>query len=69
MAELGEGGVEGAGVPQHDGVEDEAERSELVFLAFSVALAELAALAWKTWRARAWRASVRPAHRRGPSGR
>jgi len=43
--ELGEGGVEVAGVPQHDGVEDEAEGAELVLLAFPVTLAELAALA------------------------
>ncbi len=43
--ELGEGGVEVAGVPQHDGVEDEAEGAELVFLAFPVALPQLAALA------------------------
>ncbi len=35
--ELGEGGVEVAGVPQHDGVEDQAEGAELVFLAFPVA--------------------------------
>ena len=46
-AELGEGGVEVTGVPQHDGVEDEdeAEGAELVLLAFPVTLAELAALA------------------------
>lgn len=31
-------------VPQHDRVEDETERPELVFLAFPIALAELAAL-------------------------
>ena len=43
-AELGECGVEVAGVPQHDGIEDETERSKLVFLAFAVALAQLAAL-------------------------
>jgi len=42
--ELGQGGVEVAGVPQHDGIEDEAKRTELVFLAFAVALAQLAAL-------------------------
>jgi len=43
-AELGQGGVEVAGVPQHDGIEYEAKRTELVFLAFAVALAQLAAL-------------------------
>jgi len=43
-AKLGECGVEVAGVPQHDGVEDETESSELVFLAFAVALAQLSAL-------------------------
>ena len=42
-AELGDGGVGVAGVPQGDGVEHQAERAELVFLAFAVALAELAA--------------------------
>jgi len=35
--ELGEGGVEVAGVLQHNGVEDQAEGAELVFLAFPVA--------------------------------
>ena len=38
-------GVEVAGVPQHDGVEHQAEHGELVFLAFAVGLADLAALA------------------------
>jgi len=42
--ELGQGGVEIAGVPQDDGIEDEAKRTELAFLAFAVALAQLAAL-------------------------
>jgi hypothetical protein len=44
-AEVVEGGVLVAGVPQHDGVDDEAEGAELVFLAFAVALAQLPALA------------------------
>ena len=44
-AKLGEGSVEVAGVPQHDGVKDEVEGAELVFLAFPVALAQLAPLA------------------------
>jgi hypothetical protein len=44
-AELGEGGVGVAGVPQHDDVQDQAQDAELVFLAFAVALAELSALA------------------------
>ena len=44
-AQLGQGGVLVAGVPEHDGVEDESEGAELVFLSFAVALAELAALA------------------------
>jgi len=43
-AELGQGGVEVADVPQDDGIEDEAKRTELAFLAFAVALAQLAAL-------------------------
>jgi hypothetical protein len=43
--ELAEGGVGVAGVPQHNGVEDQAERAELVLLPFAVGLAELAALA------------------------
>jgi hypothetical protein len=37
-------GVDVAGVPQHDGVDDQAERAELVFLAFPVRLAQLATL-------------------------
>jgi hypothetical protein len=35
VAELVEGGVLVAGVPQHDGVDDEAEGAELVFLPFA----------------------------------
>lgn len=38
-AELGDGGVEVAGVPQDDGVEDQAEGGELVLLALAVRLA------------------------------
>ena len=44
-AELGDGGVGVAGVPQHYGVEYQAEGAELVFLPFPVGLAQLAALA------------------------
>ncbi len=40
-----EGGVLVAGVPQDDGVDDEAEGAELVLLAFAVGLAQLPALA------------------------
>jgi hypothetical protein len=36
-------GVEVAGVPQHDRVQDEAERGELVFLAFPLRLVDLTA--------------------------
>ena len=42
-AELGDGGVEIAGVPQDDGVEDQAERGKLVLLALAVCLADLPA--------------------------
>jgi hypothetical protein len=45
--ELVEGGVHVAGVPQHDAVEDEAERAELVFHALVVALLQLALRAVK----------------------
>lgn len=38
-------GVLVAGVPEHDGVDDEPEGAELVFLPFAVALAELTSLA------------------------
>ena len=41
----GDGGVDLAGVPQHHGVEPQAEGAELVFLALAVGLAQLAALA------------------------
>jgi len=44
-AELAERGVGVPGVPQHDGVQDQAERAELVLLPFAVGLAQLAALA------------------------
>jgi len=44
-AQVVEGGVLVAGVPQDDGVDDEAEGAELVLLAFAVALAQLPALA------------------------
>ena len=37
--------VEVLGVPEHERVEREAERAELVFLAFSVGLAQLASVA------------------------
>ncbi|OHV19249.1 hypothetical protein BBK14_29360 [Parafrankia soli] len=37
-------GGEVAGVPQHDSVEDQAQRAELVFLAFPVGLAQFPAL-------------------------
>jgi hypothetical protein len=37
--------VDVAGVPQHDGVEDQAERGELIFLAFAVGLPDLTAVA------------------------
>lgn len=40
-----EGGVLVARVPEHDGVDDQAERAELVFLPFPVALPELSPLA------------------------
>ncbi len=40
---MGQGGVHVAGVPQHDGVQDQAEGAQLVFLALPVGLAELAA--------------------------
>ena len=38
-------GVEVTGIPQHDGVEDQAEGGELIFLAFAVGLPDLAAVA------------------------
>lgn len=41
-AELGDGGIQVAGVPQDDGVEDQAERGELILLALAVRLADLA---------------------------
>jgi hypothetical protein len=40
-AELVDGGRQVAGVPQRDGVDDQAERGELVFLAFAVG--------WRIW--------------------
>ena len=40
-----EGGVLVARVPEHDGVDDQAERAELDFLPFPVALPELSPLA------------------------
>ena len=46
-AEFVECGVDVAGVPQHDGVDDEAENAELVFLSLPVFLAEFTALAVK----------------------
>ncbi len=42
LSEVVEGGLGVDGVPEGDGVDDEAEGRELVFLAFSVALPELA---------------------------
>jgi hypothetical protein len=39
------GGVLVTGVPQHDRVDDQAERGELTFLAFSLGLVDLAAFA------------------------
>jgi hypothetical protein len=44
-AQVLDDGVEVAGVPQHDRVEDQAQGGELVFLAFAVGLADLAAVA------------------------
>ena len=44
-SEAGDGEVDVVGVPEHDAVEDEAERAELVLHAFVVALVELALLA------------------------
>ena len=41
-AQVLDDGVEVARVPQHDGVEDQAERGELVFLAFAVAVSSSA---------------------------
>ena len=41
-AQLVHGGVLVAGVPEHDGIDDEAEGAELVLLAFPVELASLA---------------------------
>jgi hypothetical protein len=38
-------GVEVTGIPQHDGVEDQAEGGELIFLAFAIGLPDLAAVA------------------------
>lgn len=40
-AELAERGVRAAGVPQDDGVQDQAKCAELVFLAFSAGLSYL----------------------------
>jgi len=45
VAELGDGGVQVAGVPQGDGVDDDAQRAELVFLSFAVGLVDLSPLA------------------------
>lgn len=42
LAQCIHGGIGVAGVPWHDGVQDQAEWTELVFLAFTVALVELA---------------------------
>jgi hypothetical protein len=44
-AELGDGGVQVAGVPQDHGVEDQPEGGELVLLALAVRLPDLAAAA------------------------
>lgn len=44
-AQLGDGVVEVLGVPEHERVEREAERAELVFLAVAVGLAQLAFVA------------------------
>jgi len=46
-AEFVECGADVAGVPQHDGVDDEAENAELVFFSLPVFLAEFPALAVK----------------------
>ena len=35
------------GVPQHDGIDDQPQSAELIFLSFTVALAEFAPLAMK----------------------
>jgi hypothetical protein len=43
--ELAERGIHVDGVPEHDEVDHEPERAELVLLAFAVALAQLATLA------------------------
>ena len=43
--QLGDGGVEVAGGPQRHGVQHESETGELVFLAVSVGLLDLAAFA------------------------
>ena len=44
-AEFDECGVDVSGVPQHDGIDDEAENAELVFLSLPIFLAEFTALA------------------------
>lgn len=44
-AEMGDGVVHVLGVPDDQGVKREAERAELVFLAFAVGLAQLASVA------------------------
>jgi hypothetical protein len=35
------------GIPQHNGIDDQAQRPELIFLAFTIPLAEFAALTVK----------------------
>jgi hypothetical protein len=50
-------GVEVTGIPQHDGVEDQAEGGELIFLAFAIGLPDLAAVAVADLRPRRWRDS------------
>jgi hypothetical protein len=49
-------GVEVTGIPQHDGVEDQAEGGELI-LAFAIGLPDLAVVPWQILRPRRWRDS------------
>jgi len=45
--ELTESGIHVDGVPEYDEIDDQAERSELIFLSFTIALAQFAALSMK----------------------
>ena len=58
-AELVQGGVLVAGVAQHDGVDDQTEGAEPIFLVFAVALAQLPALAVENGPGQGMPASVR----------